>query len=64
MAVKSANGFIPEIWNASILRTYESNLVAKKIAWDKSGDIKFGDLIHFNGLSDPTVTGSYTGTLS
>jgi hypothetical protein len=65
MAVKSANGFIPEIWDASILRTYEANLVANKITWDKSSAVlKYGDTIHFNGLSDPTVTGSYTGTLS
>lgn len=65
MAVKSANGFIPEIWEASILRTYEANLVAKQITWDKSSAVlKYGDTVHFNGLSDPTITGSYSGTLS
>jgi len=65
MAVKYADGFIPEIWEASVLRTYEDKLIANKISWDKSSAVlKYGDTIHFNGLSDPTVTGSYSGTLS
>ncbi len=61
MAVKAANGFIPEIWDAAINRAYEANLVCKKIVDDRSGMVSEGDVIHFNGLSDPSVA-SYDGT--
>ena len=55
MAVKSANGFIPEVWDAVIKRAYESSLVSKSIVDDRSGMVSEGDTIHFNGLSDPAV---------
>ena len=61
----NAKAFIPEIWDASILRTLEDNLVAKKICNMKpTSAIKgAGDTIYFNGLGDPTVT-DYTGTVN
>lgn len=60
----NAQAFIPEIWDASVLRTLEDNLVLKKICNIKpSKDIsKAGDTVYFNGLADPTVS-DYTGTL-
>lgn len=62
MAVK---GFIPEIWDASILRTLEDNLVAKKICnLNPTKDINgAGDTVYFNGLADPSVS-AYSGTVS
>lgn len=60
----NAQAFIPEIWDASILRTLEDNLVAEKICNMKpTKDIQnAGDTIYFSGLADPTVS-DYTGTL-
>lgn len=60
----NAKAFIPEIWNASVLRTLEDNLVLKKICNAKpSKDIAgAGDTVYFNGLGDATVS-DYTGTL-
>lgn len=65
MGAINATNFIPEIWEDSVMRVYEDNLVAMKVVWDKSSKIsKFGDTIHFNGVADPTVTGGYDGSLS
>lgn len=60
----NAQAFIPEIWDASILRTLEDNLVLKKICNMKpSKDIAgAGDTVYFNGLADPSVS-AYTGSL-
>ena len=58
-------GFVPEIWNAAVLRTLEDNLVMKKVcraAVDREIE-KHGDTVYFTGLADPTIT-DYTGTLS
>ena len=60
-----ARGFIPEIWDASVYRTLEDNLVLKKVCRapiDKPPK-GFGDTIYFTGLADPSIT-AYTGTLS
>lgn len=60
-----AKAFIPEIWDASIMRTLEDNLVLKKIcnlAPTKKIQ-KYGDTIYYNGLADPTVA-DYTGSLT
>lgn len=61
----NAKAFIPEIWDASVLRTLEDNLVAKKICSMKpTSQIKgAGDTIYFNGLGEPTIS-AYTGTVS
>ncbi len=61
----NAQAFIPEIWDASVYRTLEDNLVMKKICNLKpTKDVKgAGDTIYFNGLADPTVS-NYTGTLT
>jgi len=55
--------FAPKIWAATILRTLEDNLIAKKIANTQyTGEIsKAGDAVYFNGLADPTIS-SYTGS--
>lgn len=60
-----AKAFIPEIWDASIMRTLEDNLVMKKVCNLKpTRQIqKFGDTIYFNGLADPTVS-DYEGTIT
>lgn len=59
-----ADSFIPEIWDASVYRTLEDNLVARKICRNYSNKVaNAGDTIHFNGLADPTVS-SYAGTVS
>lgn len=57
--------FVPQIWDASVYRTLEDNLVARKIANAKpTGQVKgAGDTVYFNGLAEPTVS-SYTGTVS
>jgi|GEM_PF-370780 len=60
-----AKAFIPELWDASIMRTLEDNLVLKKIcnlAPTKKIQ-KYGDTIYYSGLADPTVT-DYTGSLT
>jgi hypothetical protein len=62
MAIDS---FIPEIWDASILRTLEDNLVARKICHNYSDKVsKFGDTIHFQGLADPAITAYSTADIS
>ena len=60
-----ATSFIPELWDASILRTLEDNLVMKKIctAQIKAPIKQYGDTVYFNGLADPTIT-NYVGTLT
>lgn len=60
----NADAFIPEIWDASVYRTLEDNLVARKICRNYSNKVKkAGDVIHFNGLAEPSVN-SYTGSVS
>jgi hypothetical protein len=60
MALES---FRPEIWDASIFRTLEDNLVARKICHNYSNKVsKFGEVIHFQGLADPTVDDYTVGT--
>ena len=59
-----ADAFIPEIWDAAVFRVLEDNLIARKICRNYSDKVsKFGDVIHFNGLAEPTVS-PYTGTVS
>jgi hypothetical protein len=60
-----AKAFIPELWDASVYRTLEDNLVMKKICNLKpTKDIqKAGDTIYFSGLADPSVA-DYAGTLT
>lgn len=58
------SAFIPEIWDAAVMRTLEDNLIARKICRNYSNKVKkAGDVIHFNGLEDPTIT-AYTGTVT
>lgn len=60
-----AKGFIPEIWDASIIRTLEDNLVMKKIVRGVSvtaGKGK-GDTVYFSSLADPSIN-AYTGTIT
>lgn len=61
----TARGFIPELFDATIYRTLEDNLVMKQIAKAKiKTPIKeFGDTVYFTDLADPTIS-DYTGTLS
>ena len=64
MAGQYATAFIPEIWDAAVYRTLEDNLVARKICRNYSNKVKqFGDVIHFNGLAEPTVA-AYTGSIT
>lgn len=60
-----AKGFIPEIWDASVMRTLEDNLVMKKIIHGvtMSQGRRYGDAIYLGSLADPTVS-AYTGTLT
>jgi hypothetical protein len=58
-------GFIPELFDASVYRTLEDNLVLKKIC---TAPIKVpikdaGDTVYFTDLGDPTIS-DYTGTLT
>ena len=59
----STKNFVPQLWAATILRTLEDNLVAKKICTTQyTGEIKSkGDTVHFNGLAEPTIS-PYTGS--
>jgi hypothetical protein len=60
-----AKGFIPEIWDASIIRTLEDNLVMKKIVRGVSvtaGKGK-GDTVYFSSLADPSIN-EYTGSIN
>lgn len=61
----NADAFIPQLWDASVQRTLEDNLVAKMIAKLKPTKpaTGFGDTVYFNGLADPTVA-AYTGSLT
>lgn len=60
----NADAFIPEIWDAAVYRILEDNLIARKICRNYSDKVKkAGDVIHFNGLADPTVS-SYSGTVT
>lgn len=58
-------GFIPELYDASVYRTLEDNLVMKKICTAKiKAPIKeYGDTVYFTDLGDPTIT-DYTGTIT
>lgn len=58
----STANFAPKVWAATILRTLESKLIAKKICNTQyTGEIKkSGDTVYFNGLADPTIS-AYTG---
>lgn len=60
-----ARGFIPELFDASVYRTLEDNLVLKKIctAALKAPIKEYGDTVYFTDLADPTIT-DYTGTLN
>ena len=60
-----AKGFIPEIWDASVMRTLEDNLILKKICNLKpTKDIQSaGDTVYFTELADPTIT-DYAGTIT
>jgi hypothetical protein len=60
-----AKGFIPEIFDASVMRTLEDNLVLKKICNLKpTKDIQAaGDTVYFTSLADPTIT-DYSGTIT
>ena len=61
----NADAFIPQLWDASVQRTLEDNLVALKISRTrpKKGAQKMGDTVYFNGLADPTVS-DYTGSIT
>lgn len=61
----NADAFIPQIWDTSIQRTLEDNLVALKISRTRprKGATKAGDTVYFNGLADPTIN-DYSGTLT
>lgn len=58
-------GFQPELFDASVYRTLEDNLVLEKIckAPIKSPIKDYGDTVYFTDLGDPTIT-DYTGTLT
>lgn len=60
----NAQAFIPEIWDASVIRTLEDNLVLEKICTAPISKAieQAGDTVYFQGLADPTVS-AYTGTL-
>lgn len=61
----SITKFKPQLWAATILRTNEDNLVARKVCnTDFTGEIKAkGDTVHFAGLADPTVN-PYAGSIT
>jgi len=61
----NADAFIPQIWDTSIQRTLEDNLVALRISRTRprKGAMKSGDTVYFNGLADPTV-GDYSGSIT
>jgi hypothetical protein len=58
----STANFVPKIWAATIMRTLEDNLIARKICnTTYTGTIKTkGDAVYFDGLADPTIS-PYTG---
>lgn len=61
----TVRGFIPELFDATIYRTLEDNLVLKQIckAPIKAPIKEAGDTVYFADLGDPTIT-DYTGTLT
>lgn len=58
-------GFQPELYDASVYRTLEDNLVLKKIckAPIKAPIKEYGDTVYFTDLADPTIS-DYAGTLT
>jgi hypothetical protein len=58
-------GFVPELYDASVLRTLENNLVMRKIctAKIKSPIKEYGDTVYFTDLGESTIT-DYTGTIT
>lgn len=58
-------GFQPELYDASVIRTLEDNLVLEQIckAPIKAPIKESGDTVYFTDLSDPTIS-DYTGTLT
>lgn len=58
-------GFIPELYDASVYRTLEDNLVLKQIvkAPLKAPIKEYGDTVYFTDLADATIS-DYTGTLT
>jgi hypothetical protein len=61
----TARGFIPELYDATIYRTLEDNLVLNKIAkapLERKAKTP-GDTLYFADLGDPTIS-DYTGTLT
>lgn len=58
-------GFQPELYDASVIRTLEDNLVLEKIckAPIKAPIKEYGDTVYFTDLADPTIT-DYVGTLT
>jgi hypothetical protein len=61
----TVRGFIPELYDATINRTLEDNLVMEKIctAPIKAPIQDYGDTVYFTDLADPTIS-DYTGTLT
>lgn len=59
----TARGFIPEIFDATIYRTLEDNLVLKQIAKAPLKKQESGDTRYFADLGDATIS-DYTGTLT
>ena len=61
----NADNFVAQIWDASIIRTLEDNLIARKIckAVPAIRAKGAGDTVYFNGLADPTIA-AYTGSLT
>ena len=59
----SIQSFKPAFWAATVMRTLEDALVAKKICnMEYMGKIKkAGDRVYFSGLEDPTIS-DYTGS--
>jgi hypothetical protein len=58
-------GFIPELYDATVNRTLEDNLVLDMIckAPIKAPIKEYGDTVYFTDLADPTIT-DYVGTLT
>ena len=61
----NVDAFIPQVWDTSIQRTLEDNLIALKISRTrpKKGATGLGDTVYFSGLADPTVD-DYTGSIT
>lgn len=65
-STKIATAFIPELYDAVVLRTLEDNLVLKEIckAPIKSPIKQYGDTVYFGDLADPTITSNSMDSLS